>query len=448
MVTIRKPKIPIYYYLLALLLLVFNLWLGYAVEQWQFNRIIIPYALFFLIYLIIIYYVKGEREIRFFLILSIVLRAALLFAIPALSDDVYRFIWDGRLIVHGINPFDQLPSYYLDGSVKLEGLDQALFDQLNSQEYFTIYPPLAQAVFAVSVAIFPKSILGASAVMKCFLLAGEVGSLYLISKLLKKFELPKKNILIYAINPLIIIEIMGNLHFEGLMIFFLLLTYYLLVRGKIIHAAGAMALSVASKLLPLIFLPFLIRRLGWKRSIIFFSALGIFILLLFAPLTNHLFLGNFGESLDLYFRRFEFNGSIYYLLRWYGFKIVGYNLIHLFGPLLAVITLLSILSLAFFENDKNWEGLALKMMIGICIYLALTTTVHPWYLSLPLVFVVFTTFRFPILWSGLIFLTYNNYSYEQYYDNLWLVAIEYILVLLFLAYDIKYKNWTAKEGLL
>ncbi|MEQ9229236.1 MAG: hypothetical protein RIF46_01035, partial [Cyclobacteriaceae bacterium] len=81
----------------------------------------------------------------------------MLFATPSLSDDFYRFIWDGRLLAHGIHPFAELPGFYLDPSLNIPGIDQSLFDNLNSKEYFTIYPPFAQLIFLISVLIFPKS---------------------------------------------------------------------------------------------------------------------------------------------------------------------------------------------------------------------------------------------------------------------------------------------------
>ena len=60
---------------------------------------------------------------------------------------------DGRLIVQGQNPFDQLPAFYLEAGHEVKGLSTTLFEQLNSPEYFTIYPPVAQASFAVGLLV-------------------------------------------------------------------------------------------------------------------------------------------------------------------------------------------------------------------------------------------------------------------------------------------------------
>ena len=268
--------------------------------------------------------------------------------------------------------------------------------------------------------------------MKALVIGLEIGSVFLIRRLLKSYGLPAGNVLLYALNPLIVIEISGNLHFEGPMIFFLLLALWWLQRRQTAWSAVAMAFSIASKLLPLLFLPLLIRYLGWKKSLRYFLITGAVLLLLFLPLLNGSFIANFGDSLDLYFRKFEFNASIYYLLRWLGFQLYGYNLIAGFGPALGLVVFGSILWLAFRypTSDRELPG---RMLAAITIYLLGATTVHPWYVSLPVVLCLFTHFRYPILWSALIGATYINYSYAQYSENLWIVGLEYTLTgLLFL----------------
>lgn len=453
-------------WVISFLLVILTYQLGYTVQQSDFSQILTYYIPFFLLYVLIFIGVsqsfKGKKEgfsipstlnwsiskpILFFLLLGIFLRGILVFSLPNLSDDIYRFIWDGRLILNGVNPFDQLPKYYIENDVQLAGITPQLFAKINSPEYFTIYPPVAQFTFAFSCWLFPNSILGSSIVMKLFLFAFEIGSLILIIKILRHFRLPQKNVLLYALNPLIIVEITGNLHFEGGMIFFFLLSVWfilsplpsktsILPEKRIIFSAVAMGLSIASKLLPLIFLPFLIKRLGWKKSLQYFSIIGLTLIVLFSPLISDVFINNFGKSLNLYFQKFEFNASLYYALRWVGYQIKGFNLIHVLGPVLAMITFSGILTMAYLERDISWRSLFQKCFWAICLYLFCTTTVHPWYVSLPIVLCLFTNFRFPILWSGFVMLTYINYSYNPYFENLWVVCIEYIAVLGLLIFEV------------
>lgn len=455
-------------------------YLGLRVGQSDFYPLIGIYTFLFLSYLVI-YRWSTPESLGFWWRIGIAMRLILVFCLPLLSDDVYRFIWDGQLVIQGYNPFHYLPSTLMEEGPAIQGLTPDLYEALNSPNYYTIYPPIAQATFAIATYLFPTSIYGAAVVMKVFLFLFELGSVWLIIRLLAHWQMPIKNSLLYALNPLIIIEVCGNLHYEGAMVFFLLLGIWLIVKGRFYSSAAMLAFSVASKLLPLMFFPFWVRRLGGrgsgevgemssgevvnkgsgeegndrsgeavkvggriyafiqkqlkallqidiKKNILYFGFAFIVLAALFSPLLNRVFIQNFGNSIGLYFQKFEFNASIYYLLRWVGFQFVGYNIIATIGPRLAMGTLTGIVLLFALERNPKWERLPLQLLWAICLYLLFTTTVHPWYTSLPIVLCLFTRFRFPIIWSGLIYLTYINYSTEVYHENLWVVGIEYGVV--------------------
>ncbi len=454
-------KRPLLLLLSTLTFLILTWILGFVINRTQFYYLIIHYGLFFSLYLAVFFYSTKRETILFYTLIGIILRFVLIFAFPNFSDDIYRFIWDGRLLVNGMNPFDHLPSYYITQASVVPGLTPELYSHLNSPNYFTVYPPINQLLFAIAAYFSPNDFAKFSIILKSFLFLCEVGSIYLIISLLKHFQLPEKNVLLYALNPLILLEIMGNVHFEGAMIFFLLLSIWLIaVQKRLALSAMAMAGAIASKLLPLIFLPFFIWRLSyvkesskgqisnffnrsitkiktinWPRNLLFFSVLGGVLLGLFVPLFSGAFLSNFGASLNLYFQKFEFNASIYYLIRWLGFQYKGYNIIQTVGPALSVFVLVTILWKVLNEKAPNWNNLFPNLLFAICFYLFLAMTIHPWYVALPVVCCLFTRFRFPILWSGLIFLTYINYSYVGYLEDLWMVGIEYILVGIFAFYE-------------
>jgi len=295
---------------------------------------------------------------------------------------------------------------------------------------------VAQLTFAIATFISPNSVWGAAVLMKVMLLALESGSIYLIYRLLQKLQLPTANTLIYALNPLMINEISGNLHFEGGMIFFLLLAIWLLLEQKNVWSALAFAMSIAAKLLPVLFLPLLLRRLQFKKASIYYIIAGALTLLLFLPLLNGVFLNNFGDSLDLYFRKFEFNAFIYYIFREFGFYFHGYNTIQTLGPKLGIATLVGVLILTFAERKPTFENLPKSMLFAITIYLLLAMTVHPWYVALPLLLCSFTRFRYPVVWSFLIGFTYINYISPEYFENLWVVAIEYSVVIGWLVWEL------------
>ena len=433
----RQEKIT---WLLAILFLAITIFFGFTIEQKNFQFPL--YFLWFGIYVIIFYRTKNKSAVHFFLLTAILARFVLIPAFPLLSDDIYRFIWDGRLWIQGENPFDHLPIYWQANAPESYNLSQSLFSKLNSPEYFTIYPPVCQGIFTLSQWIAGNSVAGSAIVMKLFLVGFELGSLYFIYNLINYLKLPLHLILLYALNPLIIIEISGNLHFEGAMIFFLSAAIWMLVKNRWVWSAILLAFSVASKLLPLMFLPIILNYYGWKKGIKYVLLVGISCLLLFAPLISNTFLQNFGSSLDLYFQKFEFNASIYYCFRWIGQKIVGYNLIKYIGPALAIATLLIILFLAFRKKIQDIQHLLLLFFFAFSVYLFLGTTIHPWYLSTLIFLSVFLPFKYPILWSLLIMLTYISYNSQPFQENLWLVSVEYILMFTLFLIEMRSRNFS------
>jgi len=397
--------------------------LGFIPEQGDFNWILGFYVLAFASYA---YLLKNTIRIpiKWAIAVACVLRVSLIFSFPNLSDDIYRFIWDGNCIDAGINPYSSLPSESLD--LNISGNTQNLLEQLNSTQYYSVYPPLSQLVFYLGT-IGDLSWYSSGIIMKSLLCLAEFGSIYLILQLLASFNLRAHRVLIYALNPLIIVELIGNVHFEALTVFFVLLTIYLLAIAKKQYAGIALALGVSAKMLPLMFFPFV-----WKHVDYSLRALLIFIgaiLLLFSPILLGLEIVNFGQSLDLYFGKFEFNGGIYLLLRTIGEYISGYNLIRYLGPGMALITIYLMYGWWREQRSGNILDVIYACFYSITAYYLLSTTVHPWYLALPLVLSLFTSFRFIVLWTALIILSYVNYSFEGYREVYLVQWIEYSAVL-------------------
>ncbi|UII33302.1 hypothetical protein LVD17_05620 [Fulvivirga ulvae] len=423
-------------YLASVLSLLLYIFIAYVVKRHDSFLLLTCYTLLFTAFLTMWYYAYSSKRVRWLVVLAIFLRVSLLLAFPNLSDDIYRFVWDGRLINNDIHPFSYLPTYFMSpGSPDVPGITSSLFYQLNSPEYFTIYPPVSQFFFSVSASIFPESVHGSAIVMRIFIIVAEIGSIWLITRILFHYKLPSRHVLLYALNPLIILELTGNLHFEAFMIFFLLVAVYFFLTRRYIISALAFAFTIASKLLPLIFLPLLVRRIWGKQVMVYYVLTAIFTLILFLPLINQELINGMSSSLSLYFQRFEFNASIYYLLREGGFYLKGYNTIHILGKYLAASTFILIMGYALLHNPRRVK-LPEAMLWVILIYCMLTTTLHPWYLATVVLLSVFTPFRFPALWSFLVFVTYVGYSETGFQENLILTTIEYILVYTCMLYEI------------
>lgn len=372
------------------------------------------------------YWRAGKGAGDFYLRLGVWLRLLLLLATPALSDDFYRFIWDGRMWLAGYHPLSQTPLQFLEAGHGQAGLDWSLFAKLNSKVNHTVYPPVVQLIFIISCLIPAGGEWLAAVIMRLFLLAAEVGNIYLLQRIFTRLNIPAHRAVLYALNPLLIIEITGNLHHEGLMIFFLLWAYSEWQQGRLMRSSAAFTLAVATKLLPLLFVPFMVRRMNAANNARYWGLALILSAILFAPMLSGAFSGShFGESLQLYFKQFAFNGSLYKIATWMAHERTGYYQGNVVGPTLGLCGALMIVVVALWDKNRDLRALPGQWLAAILIYLLFAAIVHPWYLSLPVVLCLFTSWRFPIIWSGVAFLSYIHYTYEPFRDNNWLVALEY-----------------------
>jgi len=443
-------------FLLSIVSLAFaglTIFLGYFVQRSDFQVFIGAYAAFFGLYVWVVFYLQkhfSTSQTRYLIWLGIGLRVLLLFSIPNLSDDYARFLWDGHLTVAGIHPFLHPPVYFIENHIFPPGITSELFGKLNSPGYFTVYPPVCQAVFTLATWLFPTSELGGVFVMKLFLLVCELGTIQLLRAAdLTPFKnlsnLPRGSILVYALNPLIILEICGNCHFEGAMIFFLLAGMIALQHGKIAKGALWWALATASKMLPIMFLPIVWRWLGWRKGWEFIAIFAVAGLILFAPIL--VVLPNMLESLGLYFQKFQFNAGIYYLVREVGFLKTGWDIGAVSGPALGGLTVLGVLVIAWRtkgflkaelpESSILSGSLSTSLLFALFLYLTLSATVQPWYLTVPLALSLFTHWRFMVVWSGLAALSYSHYEGGGMNENYWLIGLEYALLWGFFLWELR-----------
>jgi alpha-1,6-mannosyltransferase len=418
------------------------IWLGYFTERASFPQVIGIYFALFGLYVLMLRSRVLSDSLKTIVGVALIFRLALLFMTPNLSDDYFRFVWDGLLTAHGYNPYLTMPSAFIHGPETVPGITPDLFSHLNSPDYYSVYPPLCQFVFGISARLNGASILANVVTMRLFILLAEAGSMVLLYKLARKLGFPPHLIAIYAFNPLVVIELTGNLHLEAVMIFFLLLAVYLLIAGRQVYSAASFALAAGTKLWPLIFLPLLIKRIGWVRSLRYFAIVGSGLVLLFSPFLSARSVANFVSSLGLYFRKFEFNASIYYLVRWMGYQITGYNVIAVSGPVLGAVSAAIIIVIAFRQKVAGWQSLVSNMLICITVYFLFATTVHPWYLTTLVVLAVFTEYRYPLVWSLMVILSYAAYRVFPYSESLRLVALQYSVVGGWMVYEMRKRRLT------
>ena len=419
---------------------------AYSLERTEFNKLLVLwFALFGCFYLLI----KSKTIHTTTLIgLVVLFRLIFLFAIPNLSQDFYRFIWDGRMILEGLNPYLSLPEAFIQKGLHPIADAHNLYSGMGEMNgsHYTNYPPINQLCFLIAALFASKSVFGSIIVLRVLIIFADIGILYFGKKLLERLNLPIKNIFWYALNPFIIIEMTGNLHFEPVMLFFLIWSFYKLHQQKWIFAAVLLACSVSVKLIPLLFLPlfyqwFVKKEKNWfvgiKKLSLFYAITLATIILLFLPFYSSEFIENYANSVGLWFRNFEFNASFYYIFREIGYLFRGYNEIAVIGKITPIITIVFLLIITFFRNNKTMIQLITALLFGLCFYYFTATTVHPWYLATPLILSVFTKYRFPIIWTIVIIFSYQAYANSPWKENLWFVAFEYLVLFGFLFFELR-----------
>jgi hypothetical protein len=360
------------------------------------------------------------------LILSIAAAGRLLFLFraPELSDDIYRYLWDGLTLLSGKNPYAAAPALLQPPTEAFAGLQQLV----NHAELVTIYPPAAQLVFAAG-ALCGGSIVG----IKLLLILLDLASCLLIIRLLSAFRQPAWKATLYAWQPLAVLEVGASGHIDSAGIFFFLASLCLLIGRKspatqnapvsasqqsvschnnfprLVLAGGVFSCAVLVKLLPLIFLPGVLLVLR-RHSLPFLLGVllaGAALLLPFLPdLTNAL------GTLQIYALHWEFAGLTFRSLRQASGSGESARMI-LVAVFLVVAgyryTRLAMNRQRIAPQENNASLLAALQAcseVTFC-FLLLTPTLHPWYALYLAAFLPFAAgaARLVLCWS--VFLGYQ-----------------------------------------
>lgn len=381
------------------------------------------------------YYFISRQKLDFKLLfgLGLIFRLILLFATPELSDDFYRFIWDGALMVEGENPFLYLPTEVL-GKQLIEGQFLELFPLLNSPNYYTVYPTIIQLINVVSVFV-GQSVFGSMLVMKLIFLGSELASFYFLRKLLVYYQKDENRVFWYWLCPLIVLEFVGNLHHEAIMLTFVLGAIYYLKQSKTGLSAIFLGLAIFTKLTPLLFVPFFVFSLSQKESFKYTLILVMSLVIMFLPMgyqEGYLFLF---KSIQLYFGSFEFNSSLYYLSTYVEWVLIDFKWIYKGIVMLSM----GVFLLFWFQKKKDVSrGIAFIYLV----YVLSAQSVHPWYI-LPLfpLFILNAVPKYYWVWMILIPLTYMTYMFVPYQQQIWVNVVEYAVVFGLMFMDVMYSKF-------
>jgi len=250
--------------------------IGYGTALYAFVGVASVQGLVYFFSVSILLRGKAKPGLTMILGVAVLLRLIVLVFPPFLSNDMYRYIWDGWVQAAGINPYLYIP----DDSHLVFLRDAAVFPNINRASYaHTIYPPAAQIFFFFSAAAVKFLHLPPVFGMKLAMVGIESLGIWAILRLLDHAGLPRRRILIYAWNPLPIWEFSGNGHVDAIAVGFIALALAAACAGKSGQAAAALATATLAKFLPVVLLPAIWRRWDWRFAGIFSA----FIVLFYVP---------------------------------------------------------------------------------------------------------------------------------------------------------------------
>lgn len=363
---------------------------------------------------------SNVRRLRLIIGFAILFRLTLLPHGPVATDDIYRYVWDGKVAAAGINPFQYAPSDPILASLHSSDLPV----KINFPEMRTIYPPLAQGLFFGSHLLFGESISG----LKFLLILCDLATIMLLLKLLARFDMNPETVVLYAWSPLPIMYFALDGHIDALGIPFVLLFLNFLYASRKVRAAISLGLGGLAKLYPLFLLP-LLRRKNLKFEGAWLPGIPLFLLAAGYLFYRNQSSGGLFESLAVFNSAFAFNGLF--------FSVMGGILNSNAGAHLASAALFAgCLVVIFFMKRSVLE----KVFLTFFCFALLSPVVHPWYLTWLSALLV-------LRWSASVFLLLglSNLSNLVVYWHrqsgvwemkTWLLGFEYLPFLFLLVWEL------------
>lgn len=289
----------------------------------------------------------------FVVLVALALRTAVLMVNPTLSDDVYRYAWEGKVLAHGMNPWRFAPS-----SPELFGLrDTVVHPFINHPELSAIYPPFAELGFML-VALASYTLLA----FKSWIVLHDLVLCAVLAWWCARRGGSAWDALVYAWNPLVVSEYAGNAHHDPTGIVWLVLALAWAERAHARSAAAALA-AVMVKLVALPAWPFLMR--AWSRRVRGVATVGLLVCLAaYLALTRHP-----QSGFTAFASHWRHNEALFGpLARWLGDEHARWAVIGLVMLLVGVLA---------------WRrtGTVVATRLILRAGLVLGPVVHPWYLG-------------------------------------------------------------------
>jgi hypothetical protein len=314
-----------------------------------------------------------------------------------LSSDLSRYVWDGRVQRAGINPYRYPPEAEALAPLR----DANIYPQINRPGLATIYPPVAQMLFALITTVVPDSVRGMKAAMLLF----DLATMIILIRLLTTTGKPPERMVLYAWSPLVVYEFAGSGHVDVLMLPFLLLA----LQARLAHWPGVsgvmLGLATLIKLYPAVLLPALYTRHERRFPLSF----GATLVLGYLPYVSGVGLQVFGYLPDYFGPWEDFNGGLRSFLTTVLMPLTV-TARSLAAGFCAALLLGSAYMVSRRHHVADWIRRALHM-IGAYLLLV-PTTFHPWYVIWLLPCLCFYPVWGWLYLSGAIALSYIAYTQD------------------------------------
>jgi len=420
-------------FLIELLLILFDIFNG---GGGSISLYMFIYFEVFLLFSVVFFVVKTgqpHNDERFFpgfsipmfiIITGIIFRITVIPSAPSTSPDVFRYLWEGKIAAHGINPYQVPP----DASA-LNQYHSDVWTKVGFKNMTSIYPPLAQVTFLISYIISGESIWG----LKIIYLFCEIITLIFLLKLLRLKKINPAYIILYAWLPIPIMEYFINAHIDAVGIAFFILFLYCIEKGKNNLSAVFFALSFLAKFYPIMVFPLLIKKIGIKKLVPFTLIFLFTTLIFYSPfLTSDMAVKN---SLTTYLLRWEFNGSAYNLIKMFS----DGDMARIICGILLIIAI-TVISYKYRDFVKGTFGVMLSFVI-------FATTIYPWYLGW--IAALNPLLNFYSVFSLLFTSNFSNFTpLGKVWQEYWRVlVIEYFPFFLLLYFDLRNRIFPKKTNL-
>lgn len=360
---------------------------AWAIQGSQIGRtpsFLLLFGTAFAAYLAALHASKGisPRGLGAAVVLAVLWRVALVAAPPLLSDDVYRYVWEARIQLHGGNPYKWADR---PEAARWEGLRDQVWDRVNHKDYTAIYPPLWQLLARGVVAVRDSVTLMKAVVVLC-----ELAMLAVLARVLARRGLPRERLLVAAWSPLALVEIAGSGHNDALGLLFVALGLLALDAERPLLSALASALGFQAKLVPGLIAASWWRRYRWPH-VLAAALLAAALVVPYAGARQGLW-----RSIGSYGRYWRFNETLFGPLA------------ALFGNHAAAVAGVLLVGVALAGGFARLEPTAAGMVV-VGAWLLLSPSVLPWYALGFLPFLVLRDAPPLLLFTGTVALAYLVY---------------------------------------